>query len=113
MHVCFHRKLLRPCWEHAFEDDSLDGALWSGFTPHLLYYGTIRFSPHCIFVLQVAGSRLTLAIDGEGKVSARVLQYMSALTLQLIDQGIILLRYCLGAGMPEALWDMGTGIYVQ
>ena len=61
-------------------------------------------------VLQIAGSRLTLAIDGEGKVSARVLQNMSALTLQLPFHGIYALRYFLGAGMPEALSDMGTGM---
>ena len=61
-------------------------------------------------VLQIAGSRLTLAIDGEGKVSAMILHSLFALKMQLLLHNIKVLRYCLGAGMPEALWDMGTGM---
>ena len=110
MQMCFHRKWLRPCWEHDFEGGSLDEALWYGFIPHLLYCGIIHLSFSSRSVLQIAGSRMTLAIDGEGKVSASFLQYLFALKMHLLLHDINVLRYCLGAGMPEALWDMGTGM---
>lgn len=43
--------------------------VWSHSTLAVL---SLPYSPDNISVLQIAGSRLTLAIDGEGKVSALI-----------------------------------------
>lgn len=67
MQTCYPPRLLRLCWGHDFEEDSLAGVHWSGLTPPALIYHHLHV-PETMPVVQIAGSRLTLAIDGEGKV---------------------------------------------